>query len=371
MKRTKPPFRADHVGSLLRPKSLVEARQKHANGQITAEQLRALEDQAVNEIVKMQEDVGLQSVTDGEFRREAWHYDFMGGVHGVSVTQQQNIRMEFRTNDKVEPYAPASLKVVDKLRLDDIVFKDAFSYLKSTTRATAKQTIPGPPMFHMLSGQHSIDRKIYPELEEFFADIAPIYRKQVAGMAKLGCTYLQMDDTRIPFLADPKVRENIEKSGDSPQRHLQMYVDHFNDALEGRPEGLTITTHMCRGNYKSAWFATGAYDPIAEVLFGELDVDGFFLEYDDERSGGFEPLRFLAPGKHVVLGLISTKTPVLENKDAIKRRIDQAAKYVSLDQLCLSPQCGFASTIEGNDLTLDQEKAKLNLVVEIAREVWG
>jgi 5-methyltetrahydropteroyltriglutamate--homocysteine methyltransferase len=371
MTRTKPPFRADHVGSLLRPPSLLEARKAHESGTMSATKLRAAEDEAIREAVRMQEALGLSSVTDGEFRRQSWYLDFLSQVRGVKVEAQTRNQMAFRKKDGVAPFTPPTLRVVERIGLNGTIFKDDFLYLKSLTRAIPKQTIPGPPMFHLLSGHHAIDKTIYPDVEEFYQDIAPVYRAQIAAFAELGCAYLQLDDTRIPFLADPGVRENIEKSGDSPKRHLRMYIDHFNDALVGRPAGLTITTHMCRGNYKSAWFASGAYDYIAEPLFGELNVDGFFLEYDDERSGSFEPLRFMAPGKIVVLGLISTKTPMLESKDEIKRRIDAAAKYVPLERLCLSPQCGFASTVEGNELTIDQQKAKLNLVLEIASDVWG
>ncbi len=370
--RTTPPFRADHVGSLLRPPVLLAARDDFAAGKIDAARLREIEDQAITDAVAMQAGVGLQSATDGEFRRATWHMDFIYQIGGISKAPG-NISVKFHNQAGDIEWTPAALHVGDRLRMDKTIFGDDFSYLQSVVPAgvTAKQTIPSPNMVHYRGGPASIDPKVYPDIEEFWADLAAAYADEVARLAALGCRYLQFDDTSLAYLNDPAQRADIAARGeDADHMHLR-YIRQVNAALAGKPAGLTVTTHLCRGNFRSSWAASGGYDFVAEALFGELAVDGFFLEYDDPRSGGFEPLRFIPPGKMVVLGLVTTKTGALEDPDLLKRRIDQAAKYVPLDQLCLSGQCGFSSTVEGNVLTHDQQRAKLELIVQVARDVWG
>jgi len=370
--RTEPPFRADHVGSLLRPRRLLEARAAHAEGRLDADGLRAVEDDAIREVVRLQEEVGLQSATDGEFRRTSWHMDFIYQLHGVSRTDEK-ITVHFRNAQGDLDFTSAALKVDGRIGLpEQPIFGAAFQFLQSAvTTATPKLTIPSPSMVHYRGGPAAIDRSVYPDDEQFWDDLSAAYARQVQEIAALGCTYLQLDDTSLAYLNDPAQRAELAAKGGDAEHQHERYVRQINAALAGRPPGLRVTTHLCRGNFRSSWTASGGYDFVAEVLFGELDVDGFFLEYDDERSGGFEPLRFVPPGKQVVLGLVTTKRPELESKDELKRRIDEAAKYVPLDQLCLSGQCGFSSTVEGNDLTLEDELAKLRLIVETAAEVWG
>jgi 5-methyltetrahydropteroyltriglutamate--homocysteine methyltransferase len=369
--RTEPPFRADHVGSLLRPANVLQARADLAAGTISAERLRAIEDAAITDVVKMQEDLGLQSATDGEFRRTSWHMDFIYQLHGVHRTDSE-IEVHFRNAAGDIDFRSAALTVDDKVQLDHTIFADDFTFLKNAvTTATPKLTIPSPSMVHYRGGPASIDRSVYPDLDEFWADISAAYAKQVKGVAELGCTYLQLDDTSLAYLNDPEQRAQLAASGGDAEHQHERYIAQINVALKDRPADLRVTTHLCRGNYRSSWTAEGGYDFVAEALFGGLDVDGFFLEFDDARSGGFAPLRFVPPGKMVVLGLVTTKRAELESKDDLKRRIDEAAKYVPLDQLCLSGQCGFSSTVEGNDLTIEDEKAKLRLSVETAAEVWG
>jgi 5-methyltetrahydropteroyltriglutamate--homocysteine methyltransferase len=368
--RATPPFRADHVGSLLRPPALKEAREAHKRGQITAAQLRATEDAAIRDVVRMQEDIGLQGVSDGELRRGSWHMDFLYQVGGVTRSEQ-NLKVQFHNEKGDIEFTPSSLKVTGRLALTKTIFGEDFSFLKSVTTHTPKLTIPAPSMMHYRGGKSVIDETAYPDIEQFWADLKKVYRDEVQGLAQLGCTYLQMDDTSLAYLNDPAQRDYVGKhGGDVKNQHL-IYIDLINGALAGKPPGLTVCTHLCRGNYRSSWVASGGYDYVAEALFSELNVNGFFLEYDDERSGGFEPLRFVPKGKYVVLGLVTSKRPALEKKDDLKRRLDAAAKFVPLEQLCLSPQCGFSSTLEGNAVTLEDQIAKLRLVVEVAREVWG
>jgi len=369
--RTTPPFRADHVGSLLRPPELLAARDDFTAGRITAEQLHAVEDKAITDAVRMQESAGLQSATDGEFRRASWHMDFIYQLGGISKAPG-NLAVKFHNPAGDIEFTPASILVDSKVRLDHTIFADDFRYLQSVvTTAVPKLTIPSPNMVHYRGGPASIDPAVYPDIEEFWADLAAAYADQVARVAELGCTYLQFDDTSLAYLNDPAQRAEIAARGeDADHLHLR-YIKQVNAALAGRPDGLAVTTHLCRGNFRSSWAASGGYDFVAEALFSELTVDGFFLEYDDERSGGFEPLRFVPPGKMVVLGLVTTKRGELESPDTLKRRIDEAARYVPLDQLCLSGQCGFSSTVEGNALTYDEEVAKLELIVSVARDVWG
>jgi 5-methyltetrahydropteroyltriglutamate--homocysteine methyltransferase len=369
--RTEPPFRADHVGSLLRPKNLLDARAAHAAGNIDGAELRAIEDEAIRDVVRLQEEIGLQSATDGEFRRTSWHMDFIYQLQGVHRTDEQ-ITVHFRNAQGDLDFTSAALKIDGKIGLDGPIFGSDFEFLKSVvTTATPKLTIPSPSMVHYRGGPAAIDKAVYPDEEEFWADLSAAYAKQVREIAALGCTYLQLDDTSLAYLNDPAQRAELAAKGADAEHQHERYIRQINAALADRPAGLRVTTHMCRGNYRSSWTAEGGYDFVAEALFGQLDVDGFFLEYDDARSGGFEPLRFVPPGKQVVLGLVTTKRPELESKDELKRRIDEAGKYVPLDQLCLSGQCGFSSTVEGNDLTIDEEIAKLRLIVETAAEVWG
>lgn len=370
-RRTEPPFRADHVGSLLRPPALLDARERYAAGTLDAEGLRAAEDAAIRDAVAMQEEIGLQSATDGEFRRTSWHMDFIYQLGGIAKTEEK-IRVSMHNAEGENAFTSAGLAVRERVRLDEPIFADAYRYLASlTTSATPKLTIPSPSMVHYRAGIAAVDRTVYPDVEDFWNDLSAAYAAQVRAMADLGCRYLQLDDTSLAYLNDPAHRAQIAARGeDADHAHLR-YIKQINAAVAGRPEGMRITTHMCRGNYRSSWAAEGGYDFVAEALFGELDVDGFFCEFDDERSGGFAPLRFVPPGKQVVLGLVTTKTGRLEDPDDLKRRIDEASKYVPLDQLCLSPQCGFSSTVEGNTLTLEEEVAKLRLIVQVAEDVWG
>jgi len=369
--RTTPPYRADHVGSLLRPPELLQARADHSAGQITDEELRAIEDGAIKDAVKMQEDVGLRSATDGEFRRASWHMDFIYQLGGVGEAEQ-HMHVKFHNADGDIEFSPAMMQVHGRVTLDHPIFADDFSYLQTlTTSATPKLTIPSPSMVHYRGGRATIDETVYPDLDAFWSDLTAAYAAQVKAIADLGCTYLQFDDTSLAYLNDPQQREEITARGSDGEHMHETYIRHINEALKDKPEGLSVTTHMCRGNFRSSWVATGSYDFVAEALFNELDVDGFFMEWDDSRSGGFEPLRFVPPGKVVVLGLVTTKKGELETKDELKRRIEEASKFVGIDQLCLSPQCGFSSTVEGNALSYDQEVAKLRLIVETAQEVWG
>ena len=364
--RDKPPFRADHVGSLLRPAKLLRARDARANDAISGEPLRAIENEAVREVVQRQEAIGLQAVTDGEFRRIDWFMDFKYSIGGIEKLAEK-VKVPFRNRNGALDFEFVAYRVGERMQLADTVFAEDFAFLKSIASATPKLTIPSPSMMHYPAGR-GVDRDVYPDWEMFFADLVSIYRKQIAGLAALGCRYLQLDDTSLAFLNDPARRAALGEGAES--QHLR-YIRLFNDSVSQKPDDMAICTHLCRGNYKSGWMAEGSYEHVAEALFSDLNVDGFFLEYDDERSGGFEPLRFLPTGKKAVLGLVTTKSGKLESKDELKRRVDQAAKFAPLEQLCLSPQCGFASTSEGNLLTVDEQFAKLELIVDVAREVWG
>jgi 5-methyltetrahydropteroyltriglutamate--homocysteine methyltransferase len=368
---TSPPFRADHVGSLLRPAELLRARKDAAEGRITAEDLRDLEDEAVREAVRMQEDIGLRAATDGELRRSSWHMDFIYELDGVRKAPG-DLTIQFRNAEGTIEFTPAAMEVVGRFGLSGTIFGEDFAMLRDTvTTATPKLTIPSPSMVHFRGGRAAVNPDVYPEMDLFWSDLTAAYAEEVRRLGELGCTYLQLDDTSFAYLNDPAHREYAAAiGGDAEHQHLD-YITHVNEALAGRPAGMAVTTHMCRGNFRSSWAAEGGYDFVAEALFNELQVDGFFLEYDDERSGSFEPLRFVPKGKQVVLGLVTTKRGALESKDMLKRRIEDASRFVPLDQLCLSPQCGFASTFEGNALTRDEQIAKLRLVVETAEEVWG
>ncbi len=368
--RSVPPFRADHVGSLLRPQKLLRAREEHAAGRLGADELATVEDDAIREVVRKQADVGLRSATDGEFRRGSWHMDFIYQLGGITRSDE-NMHVEFRNEDGTFDFSPAALKVSGEIRLQDTIFAEHFRFLRENTDATAKLTIPSPSMVHYRGGRASIDPAVYANEDEFWVDLSAAYADQIRAMGALGCRYLQLDDTSLAYLNDPQQRAMLAARGDDAEHQHERYIRQMNAALSGRPDGLHVTTHMCRGNFRSSWAAEGSYEFIAEALFHQLDVDGFFMEFDDERSGGFEPLRFVPEGKQVVLGLVTTKRGGLETKDELKRRVDEASRFVPMDQLCLSPQCGFSSTVEGNALSEDEQWAKLALVVETAEELWG
>jgi methionine synthase II (cobalamin-independent) len=370
--RTEAPFRADHVGSLLRPPRLLEARAARAAGTLDAAALKVVEDECIREVVAMQQEVGLRTATDGEFRRTSWHMDFIYQLGGVDKTDE-TLMVHFRNPEGELDFESAALRVHDRISLVGTIFGDAFAFLRDATGVgqAPKLTIPSPSMVHYRGGRAAIDTDVYPDLEEFWVDLTAAYAEEVRRLGELGCTYLQLDDTSLAYLNDPAQRAMLAGQGGDAEHQHELYIRNINRALGSRPDGMKVTTHMCRGNFRSSWAAEGGYDFVAEALFTQLEVDGFFLEYDDERSGGFEPLRFVPPGKQVVLGLVTTKTGALESKDDLKRRIDEAAKFVPLDQLCLSPQCGFSSTVEGNTLSRDEQRAKLALIVETAAEVWG
>ena len=369
--RTTPPFRADHVGSLLRPPELLRARQDFADDKLSAEELRAIEDDAIRGAVRMQEEVGLRSATDGEFRRASWHMDFIYQLGGISKSPG-NLSVKFHNADGDIEFTPAAMHIEDKVTLEKPIFADDFAFLQSVvTSATPKLTIPSPSMVHYRGGRAAIEQSVYPDMDQFWSDLTTAYADQVVAIADAGCTYLQFDDTSLAYLNDPKQRAEMAAKGDDAEHLHEAYIRHINEALERRPEGMAVTTHMCRGNFRSSWVAEGGYDFVAEALLNELAVDGFFMEWDDARSGGFEPLRFLPKGKVVVLGLVTTKKGELETKDFLKRRIEEATKHADLDQLCLSPQCGFSSTVEGNTLSSEQQADKLRLIVEVAQEIWG
>jgi len=361
----KTPFRADHVGSLLRPASLAETRRRWKRGEIDAATLRAAEDEAIRKAVAMQESVGLQAATDGEFRRDYWHIDFLSGIEGVGLSTQSSARFQG------EAEVPPTMTVAGKLRHTRPIQRDDFAFLKGITKVTAKVCIPAPAMLHLRGGRAAISRDAYPDLDAFWADLTTAYRTEIRTLGAAGCTYLQLDDVTIAYMCDPRMRELSRANGDDPAELPARYVAALNAALVERPANMSVTVHTCRGNFKNSWMAQGGYEPTAELVFGTLAVDGFFLEYDDARSGGFEPLRFVPKGKRVVLGLVSTKTAELESPDSIKRRIDAAAQFAPLDAMCLSPQCGFSSTHHGNNLSEDDQTRKLARVVEVARDVWG
>jgi 5-methyltetrahydropteroyltriglutamate--homocysteine methyltransferase len=370
MPRTEPPFRADHVGSLLRPPELLEAREGFAEGRIDADELRGIEDDAIRDVVRMQEDVGLQSATDGEFRRASWHMDFIYQLEGISKAEDDLV-VHFKNAEGGIDFTPAALRVDGRVGLTEPTFGEHFEFLRDTvTSARPKLTIPSPSMVHYRGGAAMIDPDVYPDKDEFWQDLTAAYADQVRMVNELGCTYLQFDDTSLAYLNDPEQRKMIAERGEDAEHLHEAYIRHINEALADKPDDMTVTTHMCRGNFRSSWVAEGGYDFVAEALFGELGVDGFFLEYDDERSGGFEPLRFVPKGKLVVLGLVTTKRGDLEDKDALKQRIEEASQYVDIDQICLSPQCGFSSTVEGNLVTREEQEAKLRRIVEVAQEVW-
>ncbi len=364
----KPPFRADHVGSFLRPKFLLDAREQFKNQQIDATQLRSVEDQAISEVIRMQEEVGLRGITDGEFRRTYFHVDFLEQLGGV----KSDIPVTIIKPDGSEELAPPVMRVVDKVRHVKDIQRADFEYLKAHSTRTPKVSIPSPTMLHFRGGRAGISKQHYPELEpDFYQDVANAYGDELRSLAAAGCTYVQMDDTNLAYLCDDKMREAARQRGDDPDELPHRYAKFINLVVAQKPAGMTLAVHLCRGNFKSTWAAQGSYEPVAEALLSEMNVDAYFLEYDDARSGDFKPLRFLPRNKHVVLGLVTTKLGQLENKDDLKRRIDEASRYAPLEQLCLSPQCGFSSTVHGNNIAMEAQRAKLRLVVETATEVWG
>jgi len=360
----RPPFRADHVGSLLRPAELRKARADKSP------RLKEIEDREIRRAVAMQEAAGLQSVTDGEFRRAFWHVDFLTGFDGIVATQGQ-YALKFHGEGGAESETRSMMVVNKKVRRTRPIMLEPFKFLQGETSKTAKLCIPAPTYLHMRGGRKVLDAKAYPDTEEFWSDIARAYREEIRDLVAAGCTYLQIDDVSFACLCDEGIRAQVRRDGEDPARLPSKYAQVINSLLAERPSKLAVTLHTCRGNHASMWMASGGYDAVAEAVFGEAQVDGFFLEYDTERAGGFEPLRFVPKGKRVVLGLISTKTPRLESRDQLKRRIAAASKYVPLENLCISPQCGFASSEVGNRLGEDDQRRKLELVVEVAREVWG
>jgi 5-methyltetrahydropteroyltriglutamate--homocysteine methyltransferase len=364
------PFRADHVGSLLRPPSLLAAREAFQRGEITSGALRRAEDDAIRAAVLLQESVGLPVVTDGEFRRTWWHLDFLTAFENVKRVAPR-VKARFHTCAGPLDLEAPGIEVTGKLARRSPILLEHFEFLKSVASAVPKMTLPSPSIMHFRGGRAAIDAVAYPDLDEFFADLARVYAEEIADLAKAGCTYLQIDETNLAYLCDPALREQVRaRINADPDELVHTYTRLINAAISSRPREMKVMLHLCRGNFRSAWAAEGDYEPVAEALFNQIEVDGYFLEYDDERSGGFQPLRFLPRGKTAVLGLITSKRGELERPEAIKHRIDEAAKFVPLEQLALSPQCGFASTCEGNVLTAGDQKAKLSLVVELAREVW-
>ncbi len=360
------PRRADHVGSLLRPSRLSAARQAWKDGSLPADELRAIEDECISDLAAREAAVGLRSITDGEFRRDWWHLDFLSGFDGIGLAQRER-----PADFSGEGESPPIPTVVGKVRHSRPIFVDAFAYLASVTDRTAKTTIPGPGMANFMGGRAVVDQDVYPDLDEYWIDLIAAYRDEVDALYAAGCRYLQLDDVSFAYLCDPHFRDQMAARGDDPDKLVLRHRDAMNKVIGDRPADLLVTTHMCRGNFRSRWVASGGYEPIAEPVFGGLEVDAFFLEFDSDRAGGFEPLRHLAADKTAVLGLVTTKTPELEDADVIKRRIDEATEFVPLDRLAVSPQCGFSSSHHGNELTADDQWRKLELVVSVAEQVWA
>lgn len=366
----KPPFRADHVGSLLRPKRLHEARERALVHGGSKEELRAVEDECIREVVKKQEAVGLEAITDGEFRRTFFHTDFLQQLKGVKVSAG-GFKATFRKDDGTSlEFTPPTMHIEGRIEHRAPIQGADFDFLRGVTAKTPKVTIPSPSMLHFRGGRKAIDETVYPEMEDFYADLAAAYRAEIGDLVRRGCRYLQLDDTNLAYLCDEKIREATRARGDDPDELPRTYCRLINEAIRDRPADMAVCVHLCRGNFRSAWVAQGGYEPVADILFNELEVDGFFLEFDDPRSGDFRPLRFVPKGKRVVLGIMTSKRPDLESRDDLERRIAEAARLVPLDQLCLSPQCGFSSTAHGNELTEDDQWRKLERLVETAREVW-
>lgn len=362
----RPPFRADQVGSLLRSAALKQAREKRAKGEISAAELTAVEDEEIKKLIAKQEAIGLEGITDGEYRRSWWHYDFLWNLDGVEkVVVDQGIQFAGVQTKAEAPH------VMSRIGFSGHPFVDHFKFLKAHTTKTAKQTISSPSMLHYRGGRKLINMGVYPDMNDFYHDLGAAYGKAIAAFGDAGCTYLQLDDVSFAYLCDPEQRKMLKDRGDDPEKQPQIYAGMINHALKSKPAGMTVSMHLCRGNFRSTFVASGGYEPIADLLFNEVGVDAYFMEWDTDRAGGFEPLRFLPKGKAVVLGLVTSKTGALEKKDDVKRRIEEAAKFAPIDQLCLSAQCGFASTEEGNTLAEDEQWRKLEMIVDIAREVWG
>jgi methionine synthase II (cobalamin-independent) len=368
--RTTPPFHADQVGSLLKPKALIEAYRRRDKNDIGAEELGEIQHRAIRDVVKMQEELGFKAVTDGEYSRAGWQRDFLVSFANVKVVPSK-VKMKFHTDEGETEMAPPGLFVAGRLSRPRPIFVEAFKFLKSITKAVPKLTIPSPSLMHFRGGRQAVDEKAYPDMAEFLVDLARVYSEEIVDLGRNGLTYLQIDETNMAYLCDPALRDQVRAIGEDPEKLPHTYAKLINDTIAAKPANMTVCMHLCRGNAASAWVASGGYEPVAEVLFNEMNITGYFLEYDTARAGGFEPLRFLPKGKVAVLGLVTTKKGALESKDELKRRIDEAAKFVPLEQLALSPQCGFSSTLEGNKITLEEEMAKLRLIVETAREVWG
>lgn len=372
MERTKPPFRADHVGSLIRPDALIDAREKAEKKEISDAELRPIQQAAIRDVVRMQEELGLKVVTDGEYNRHSWHRDFMLKFQNVQMVPSK-LTVKFHSAEGDRLHSPPTMQVTGKLArpAGGGIFVDDFKFLISIARATPKITLPSPTVMHFRGGREAIDTEAYPDIAAFYDDLARLYREEIADLAAAGCRYLQIDEVNLAYLCDPELRKQVANIGEDPGSLPKTYAKLLNDTIRDRPEDMTVCMHLCRGNFAGAWVAEGGYEPIAELVFNEINVDGYFLEYDSARAGGFEPLRFLPKGKTAVLGLVTTKSGRLETKDELKRRIDEASRHAPLEQLALSPQCGFSSGIGGNTMDVDGEVAKLRLVVETAREVWG
>jgi len=367
------PFRANHVGSLLRPPELRQARERRQKGEISAAELREIENRCIRDAVKMQEDIGMQGITDGEFRRNLWHADFLSQFQGIKVVEglSPDSAKHFQNPDADVQRSPTQFVVTGKLAHNRGIETENFKFLASVTKQTPKQCIPSPSLVHFRTGRAGVDKTAYPDMEGFFTDLARVFREEIADLAAAGCRYMQIDDVNFAYLCDPKMREGTKKIGEDPDKLPLLYARLINECIKDRPADMAVCTHLCRGNFASAWVAEGGYDPVAEVLFNELAVDGYFLEFDTPRAGNFAPLRYMPKGKKLILGLVTSKTGTLENPDDLKRRIDEASKLVPLDQLGISPQCGFSSTVLGNKLTIDDQIAKLKLIVQVAKEVWG
>jgi 5-methyltetrahydropteroyltriglutamate--homocysteine methyltransferase len=366
MQRTTPPFRADMVGSLLRTQALKDARERRQRGEIGAEALKEIEDREIRALIAKQEEIGLKAVTDGEFRRAYWHFDFLEHLDGV-----QSVEADSGMNFKGGVGITKALRVTGKIGFSGHPMIEHFRFLKENTSRVPKMTIPGPSMLHYRGGRKMMNMGVYPDMDAFYADLGAAYARAVRAFYDAGCRYLQLDDISFAYLCDPEQREMLRQRGDDPERQPAIYAAMVREALKDKPADLTVTMHLCRGNFRSTFIASGGYEPVADTLFNAMPVDGYFMEWDTDRAGGFEPLRLLPKGKSVVLGLVTSKTGTLERKDDIKRRIDEASRFADLDQLCLSPQCGFASTQEGNTLAEEEQWAKLRMIVEIAEEVWG
>jgi len=370
--RTQPPFRADQVGSLIRPDNVREARKAFEAGKMSEEALREIQRAAIPGVVRLQEEIGFRAVTDGEYNRGGWQRDFLLSFENVALIPSR-VPVRFHRADGVTLQQPPTMQITGKLARVRPIFVDDFRFLKSIVSpgTVPKITIPSPTILHFRGGRDAIDRTAYPTLEEFYADLARVYREEIADLAAAGCRYLQIDETNLAYLCDPTLRDHARSIGEDPDELLRTYARLLNDVISGKPEDMVVCVHLCRGNYGGAWIAEGGYEPVAQVLLQDIRFDGYFMEWDSDRAGGFEPLRHLPKGKTVVLGLVTTKSGALESRDEILRRIEEAAKIVPLDQLAHSPQCGFASGIEGMAMTIDEQNAKLRLVVDVAREVWG